>query len=95
MAPGLCGPRALNCIGKKLKSKLSLCSTLFCVSRTVCLFMLLCWHNYNSYSIRRLRVAYNYAFRMIHGLPRHTTLVRLELFVSNLELYSTSLNRNF
>ena len=31
------------------------------------------WHNYNSYAIRRLRVAYNDAFRMIHGLPRHTS----------------------
>ena len=31
------------------------------------------WHNHNSYSIRRLRVAYNNAFRMIHGLPRHTS----------------------
>ena len=30
------------------------------------------WHNYYSFSIRRLRVAYNDAFRMIHGLPRHT-----------------------
>ena len=27
------------------------------------------WHNYNSYSIRRLRIAYNDAFRMIHGPP--------------------------
>ena len=31
------------------------------------------WHNYNSYAIRRLRVAYNDAFRIIHGLPRHTS----------------------
>ena len=29
-------------------------------------------HNYNIYSIRRLRVAYNDAFRMIHCLSRHT-----------------------
>ena len=30
-------------------------------------------HNYNSYAIRRLREAYNDAFRTIHGLPRHTS----------------------
>ena len=38
------------------------------------------WHNYNSYSIRRLRVAYNDAFRMIHGLPRHTSASVQQIF---------------
>ena len=38
------------------------------------------WHNYNSYSIRRLRVACNDAFRMIHGLPRHTSVSVQQIF---------------
>ena len=40
------------------------------------------WHNYNSYSIRRLRVAYNDAFRMIHGLPRHTSASVQQIFLN-------------
>ena len=69
--------RALYCIGNKLRSKFSLCSTyvknILFKSYCMSLYGSSLWHNYNSYAIRRLRVAYNDAFRMIHGLPRHTS----------------------
>ena len=40
------------------------------------------WHNYNSYSIIRLRVAYNDTFRMIHGLIRQTSARVQQIFVN-------------
>ena len=74
--------RALYCIGNKLRSKFSLCCTYVKNIKSYCmsLYGSSLWHNYNSYSIRRLRVAYNDAFRMIHGLPRHTSASVLQIF---------------
>ena len=76
--------RALYCIGNKLRSKFSMCfayvkNSLF-KSYCMSLYGSSLWQNYNSYSIRRLRVAYNDAFRMIHGLPRHTSASVQQIF---------------
>ena len=51
--------KALYCIGNKLRSKFSLCSThvknILFKSYCMSLYGSSLWHNYNSYSIRRLR----------------------------------------
>ena len=76
--------RALYCIGNKLRSKFSLCSTyvknILFKSYCTSFYGSSLWHNYNSYSIRSLGVAYNDAFRMIHGLPRHTSATVQQVF---------------
>ena len=54
----------------------------------MCLYGCSLWHNYNSYSIRRLRVAYNNAFGMIHGPPRHTNASVQQIFFNVCTFYA-------
>ena len=76
--------KTLYSISNKLRSKFSLYSTyvknILFKSYCMSLYGSSLWHNYNSYSIRRLRVTYNDAFRMIHGLPSHTSASVQQIF---------------
>lgn len=67
--------RCLYCAANKLKARFAKCSThvkniLF---RAHCMgfYASQLWCNYSSAAINRLRVAYNDAFRILHGLPRY------------------------
>ena len=71
--------RYLYCAANKLKTRFFICSTevkniLFC-AHCMCFYASQVWCNYSISAINRLKVAYNEAYRILHGMTRCHSVV--------------------